>query len=157
MYFKAAPQIIMARFTGEYICKLDAKGRLVLPAKLKAAIPESNGSELMMIQGFEPCLVLYTILEYNKTYSKVAGLDELKKEDRNIQRNFFRRNIDVELDNTGRFIIPKHMMQAVRIEKEVKVVGVGNRMEVWNPEVLEEYILDSEELSDQVQMAVTKQ
>lgn len=63
----------------------------------------------------------------------------------------------MELDNTGRFIIPKHMMQAVRIEKEVKVVGVGNRMEVWNPEVLEEYILDSEELSDQVQMAVTKQ
>lgn len=147
----------MARFTGEYICKLDAKGRLVLPAKLKAAIPDSNGNELMMIQGFEPCLVLYTLLEYNKTYSKVAGLDELKKEDRNIQRNFFRRNIDVELDNTGRFIIPKNMMQAVKIDKEVKVVGVGNRMELWNPEVLEEYILDSEELSDQVQMAVTKQ
>jgi len=146
----------MTRFTGEYLCKLDAKGRLVLPAKLKAAIPEINGSELMMIQGFEPCLVLYTLLEYNKTYSKVAGLDELKKEDRNIQRNFFRRNIDVELDNTGRFIIPKNMMQAVKIDKEVKVVGVGNRMELWNPEVLEEYILDSEELSDQVQMAVTK-
>jgi len=146
----------MTRFTGEYLCKLDAKGRLVLPAKLKAAIPEINGNELMMIQGFEPCLVLYTSLEYNKTYSKVAGLDELKKEDRNIQRNFFRRNIDVELDNTGRFIIPKNMMQAVKIDKEVKVVGVGNRMELWNPEVLEEYILDSEELSDQVQMAVTK-
>src|SRR5690554_2941582 len=147
----------MARFTGEYICKLDAKGRLVLPAKLKAAIPESNGSELMMIQGFEPCLVLYTILEYNKTYSKVAGLDELKKEDRNIQRNFFRRNIDVELDNAGRFLIPKSMKEAVKIDKLVRVVGVGNRMEIWNPEVLEDYLMESEELSNQVQNAVSRQ
>lgn len=146
----------MAKFTSEYECKLDAKGRLVLPAKLKAALPEINGNELMIVLGFEPCLVLYPLLEYNKTFSKVAGLDELKKEDRNIQRNFFRRNIDVELDNAGRFLIPKSMMQAVKIGKEVKVVGVGNRMEIWNPEVFEEYLMDSDELSNEVQNAVSK-
>lgn|SRR5690606_20227946 len=146
----------MAKFTSEYDCKLDAKGRLVLPAKLKAALPETNGNELMIVLGFEPCLVLYPLLEYNKIFSKVSGLDELNKGDRNIQRNFFRRNIDVELDGAGRFLIPKSMMQTVKIEKEVKVVGVGNRMEVWNPQVFEEYLMDSDELSIQVQNAVSK-
>src|SRR5690606_36526288 len=97
----------MAKFTSEYESKLDNKGRLVLPAKLKAALPESHANELMIVLGFEPCLVLYPLLEYNKTYSKVAGLDELNKVDRNIQRNFFRRNVEVELDNAGRFLIPK--------------------------------------------------
>ena len=147
----------MARFTSEYDCKLDPKGRLILPAKLKAALPESHGNELMIVLGFEPCLVLYPIVEYNKTYSKVAGLDELKKEDRNIQRNFFRRNIDVELDSAGRFLIPKSMKQAVKIDKVVKVVGVGNRMEIWDPEVLEDYLMESEELSNEVQNAVSRQ
>ena len=146
----------MAKFTSEYDCKLDIKGRLVLPAKLKAALPESHGNALMIVLGFEPCLVLYPLMEYNKTYSKVAGLDELKKEDRNIQRNFFRRNMEVELDNAGRLLIPKSMMQAVKIGKEVKVVGVGNRMEIWNPEIFEEFLMDSDELSTQVQNAVSK-
>lgn len=146
----------MAKFTSEYVCKLDAKGRLVLPAKLKAALPETNGNELMIVLGFEPCLVLYPMLEYNKIYSKISGLDELNKGDRNIQRNFFRRNVDVELDNAGRFLIPKSMMQAVKIDKEAKVVGVGNRMEIWNPEILEQYEIDSDELSLQVQNAVSK-
>lgn len=146
----------MGKFTSEHECKLDAKGRLVLPAKLKAALPETNGNELMISLGFEPCLVLYPMLEFNKTYSKVAGLDELKKEDRSIQRNFFRRNMEVELDNAGRFLIPKSMMQAVKLEKEVVVIGVGNRMEIWNPEVLQEFLMDSDELSDKVEEVMSK-
>lgn len=147
----------MAKFTSEYDCKLDAKGRLVLPSKLKAALPETNSHELMIVLGFEPCLVLYPMLEYNKTYSKVAGLDELKKEDRNIQRNFFRRNMEVELDSAGRFLIPKSMMQAVKIGREVRVLGVGNRMEIWNPEIFEEYLMDSDELSDKVEKVMSKE
>src|SRR5690606_40103282 len=103
----------MVKFTSEYDCKLDVKGRLVLPAKLKAALPETNGNELMIVLGFEPCLVLYPMVEYNKLFSKVSGLDELNKRDRNIQRNFFSRNMDVELDNAGRLLIPKSMMQTV--------------------------------------------
>ena len=142
----------MARFSSEYECKLDAKGRLVLPAKLKAAIPETDGNILMLMLGFEPCLVLYPMLEFNKTASKVAGLNEMKKEDRNIQRNFFRRSIEVELDNAGRFLIPKSMLQAVNIEKEVWVMGAWNRIELWNPKVFnDKYHMESEVLSSSVE------
>ena len=79
----------MAFFSSEYECKLDAKGRLVLPAKIKVQLPESNGTELMLRRGFEPCLVLYPLLEYKKIYNKIAGLNEFNEEFRMLQRNFF--------------------------------------------------------------------
>ncbi|WP_194776536.1 division/cell wall cluster transcriptional repressor MraZ [Pararhodonellum marinum] len=131
----------MAFFTSEYECKLDAKGRLVLPAKIKAALPESNGNELVLRRGFEPCLVLYPMLEYRKIYNRVAGLDEFNEEFRNFQRNFFRGNTEVELDNAGRFLIPKTMLRYSGIERDAIVVGMGNRVELWHPEKYEDYLI----------------
>jgi len=131
----------MALFSSEYDCKLDAKGRLVLPAKIKAQLPESGNRELMLRRGFEPCLVLYPILEYKKIYNKIAGLNEFNEEFRMLQRNFFRGNAPVELDSMGRFLIPKPMIKYAQLEKEVTVVGMGNRVEIWNPQLYEEYLI----------------
>lgn len=135
-------------FTSEYECKLDAKGRLVLPAKIKSGLPESNGNELILRRGFEPCLVLYPLVEFKKIYSKIAGLNEFNEEYRTLQRNFFRGNTQVELDNAGRFLIPRLMLSHARLEKEAVLVGIGNRVEIWNPELYEEYLIkDSSEFS----------
>ena len=97
----------MAFFTSEYRGKLDAKGRLVLPAKMKGNLPEAASSELFMREGFEPCLELYPLIEYKKIYSKIAGLNEFNAEYRKLQRNFFRGSTTVELDSAGRLLIPK--------------------------------------------------
>ena|SRR5690554_4651671 len=135
----------------EYASKLDAKGRLVLPSKLKAGIPETNGDTLVLMRYFEPCLTLFTMVEFNKIASRVAGLNDMKKENRNIQRNFFRRSVEVELDSAGRILIPKNMLQAVSIDKDVLVMGSGTRIEIWNPETYyEKYDMDDEELADSV-------
>ncbi len=134
-----------------YTSKLDAKGRLVLPTKLKAGIPETNGDTLVLMLYFEPCLALFTMVEYNKIASKVAGLNDMKKENRNIQRNFFRRSVEVELDSAGRILIPKNMLQAVNIDKDVLVMGSGKRIEIWNPETYQAtYDMDNDELADSV-------
>jgi MraZ protein len=93
----------MAFFTGEYDCKLDAKGRLVLPARIKSSLPDVAGNQLIVRKGLEPCLVIYPVVEYKKVYSKIAGLSEFNTEYRTIQRNFFRGTMEVELDNAGRF------------------------------------------------------
>ncbi len=129
----------MTLFSSEYNCKLDAKGRLVLPAKIKVQLPESNGTELMLQRGFEPCLVLYPLIEYKKIYNKIAGLNEFNQEFRMLQRNFFRGNALVDLDTMGRFLIPKPMLKYAQLEKQVIVVGVGNRVEIWNPDVFQEF------------------
>lgn len=139
----------MAFFTGEYDCKLDAKGRLVLPAKIKNNLPEASGSELVIRRGFEPCLVLYPMVEYKKIFSKIAGLNEFNAEFRNLQRNFFRGNAIVELDSAGRILLPKNMLFFAGLEKESIVVGMGNRVEIWDASKYDDFLIkDQKEFSD---------
>ena len=132
----------MAFFTSEYECKIDAKGRLVLPAKIKSALPESSGNELVIRRGFEQCLILYPMVEYKKIYSKIAGLSEFNEEYRKLQRNFFRGSSVVELDSTGRINIPKLMMNYADLAKDAIVVGMGNKVEIWNPALYEENLIN---------------
>jgi MraZ protein len=142
----------VAFFTSEYECKLDAKGRLVLPAKIKAGLPDASGNELAIRRGFEPCLILYPMVEFKKLYSKISGLNEFNPENRMLQRNFFRTSSTVELDNNGRFLIPRPMIQYAKLEKDVIIVGMGNKVEMWNPELYEKYLInDPEEFSDLAQ------
>jgi MraZ protein len=146
----------MAFFTSEYRGKLDAKGRLVLPAKMKGNLPEASSSELFMREGFEPCLELYPLIEYKKIYSKIAGLNEFNAEYRKLQRNFFRGSTTVELDSAGRLLIPKSMLQYANLDKEIVVVGMGNRMEIWNPEEYEKFLIkDPQELSELAEKHLT--
>lgn len=138
----------MAFFTSEYECKLDAKGRLVLPAKIKANLPEVSTHELVIRKGFEPNLILYPMLEYKKIHAKIAALSEFNAEQRKLKRNFFRSIAQVELDNAGRILLPKPMLAHASLDKEAILIGMGNYIEMWNPQLFEEHqIDDSEEYS----------
>ena len=142
----------MAFFTSEYECKLDAKGRLILPARIKANLPSGEGNELVIGLGFDQCLVVYPIAEFKKIYSRIAGLSEFNPDYRKLQRNFFRGNTVVELDNNGRFLIPKNMMQYAGFDKDVIVIGMGNKVEIWNPELYRSQLYhDQAEFSENVQ------
>jgi MraZ protein len=134
----------MSHFSSEYECRLDAKGRIVLPAKIKAQLPEASGNNIVVTRGFEPCLVVYPQVEWKKVFSKVSGLNEFNEEYRNFQRNFLRGNTEVDLDSNGRFLIPKTMLKYAQIEKEVIVVGIGNRVELWNPSLYEKYLINDQ-------------
>jgi MraZ protein len=138
----------MSLFTSEYVCKMDAKGRLTLPSKVKSKLPEVSGNQLVLSLGLEPCLVLYPMVEYRKIYSQIASKNEFDEEYRKLQRNFFRRITEVELDGAGRLLIPKTMSNYAKLEKEIILLGTGNRLELWNPGVYEDYIInDSSEFS----------
>ncbi len=132
----------MSLFTGEFECKMDAKGRLTLPSRVKAKLPEVSGNQLVLSLGLEPCLVLYPLVEYRRIYSRIASMNEFNEEFRRLQRNFFRRIAEVELDSAGRLLVPKSMTRYARLEKEVILVGMGNRMELWDATVYEEFIID---------------
>jgi MraZ protein len=141
-------------FSGEYEATLDAKGRLVLPTKLKAALPPETGDNIVLMRGFEPCLVLYPHSEWKKVFDKVAGLNEFNEEYRNFQRNFLRGNTELELDGNGRFIVPKSMMKFASIEKDVILVGIGNRIEIWNPESYENFLIKDQQKFSQMAQKV---
>lgn len=147
----------MSFFTGEYECKLDAKGRLTLPSKVKSKLPEVSGNQLVLSRGLEPCLVLYPLVEYRKIYSKLASMNEFNEEYRRLQRNFFRRITEIELDGAGRLLIPKGMTRHAKLEKEIILVGMGNRLELWDSAVYEEYIIkDNVEFSKLAQKHLTE-
>lgn len=138
----------MSYFSSEYECKLDAKGRLILPARMKANLPAASGNNIVITRGFETCLVVYPEVEWRKVFSKVSGLNEFNEEYRNFQRNFFRGNTEAELDSNGRFVLPKSMAKYAQIETEVIVVGMGNRIEIWNPELYDQFLIkDQKEFS----------
>jgi len=137
----------MTFFTSEYECKLDAKGRLVLPSRIKAQLPEGS-QELVIRRGFEPCLIVYPMVEFKKVFSKISGLNEFNEEYRKLQRNFLSGVVTVELDNNGRFLIPRNMLGYAQIDKDAILVGTGNKVEVWNPAIYEKHLIqDPGELS----------
>ena len=138
----------MTFFTSEYECKLDAKGRFVLPSRIKAQLPDDGGNELVIRRGFEPCLILYPMVEFKKVFSKISGLNEFNEEYRKLQRNFLSGVLTIELDSNGRLLIPKNMLAYARIEKDAMLVGTGNKVEMWNPSIYEKHIIqDPGELS----------
>ena len=147
----------MSLFTGEFECKMDAKGRLTLPSKVKSKLPEVSGNQLVLSLGLEPCLVVYPLIEYRKIYSRIASMNEFNEEFRRLQRNFFRRITEVELDGAGRILVPKTMSKYAKLEKEVILVGMGNRMELWDAAVYDDFIInDNSEFSQLAQKHLTE-
>jgi MraZ protein len=135
-------------FKSQYDCKLDPKGRLVLPAKIKAAIPEANGSVLMLRMAEEKCLALYPVMEYEKLENQIKSLSINNVEQRMLQRSFFISSVEVELDSAGRLLIPKVFQNYANLEKEVVVIGMGSRIEIWKPNsYLQHIIADPADLS----------
>ncbi|HBK87697.1 MAG: division/cell wall cluster transcriptional repressor MraZ [Cyclobacteriaceae bacterium] len=138
----------MTFFTSEYESKLDAKGRLVLPSRIKSQLPEGDSQELVIRRGFEPCLIVYPMVEFKKVFSKISGLSEFNEEYRKLQRNFLSGVVTVELDANGRFLIPRNMLTYAQLEKEVLLVGTGSKVEIWNRSVYEKHLIqDPGELS----------
>ena len=147
----------MALFTGEYECKLDAKGRLTLPSKVKSRLPEVSGNQLVLSKGLETCIVVYPQVEYMKIYARIASLSEFNEEYRELQRNLFRRIADVDLDSVGRILIPRQMTHHAGLQKQVIIVGLGNRFEIWDADTYNENIIkDNEAFSKLVQKHLTE-
>lgn len=148
----------MAFFTSEYECKLDAKGRLALPAKVKSNLPTVSTNELVIRKGLEPHLIIYPMLEYEKFHNKISALSEFNAEERKLKRNIFRGITHVELDSSGRILFPKAMLAHAKIDSEAIVIGMGDYFEIWNSKVLEDNSIDGmEEYSELAQKYLNDQ
>lgn len=136
-------------FNGQYECKLDPKGRLVLPSKIKGAIPEANGNTLMLQKASGKCIKAYPIVEFRKLESQINALSDFNEEKLRLKRSFFLRIAEVELDSAGRFLIPKSFQEHAGLEKDVVLIGFGSQIEIWSAERLDEYnVLDDAEMSE---------
>ena len=138
----------MAFFTSEHECKLDAKGRLVLPSRLKSVLPEASKKSIIIRKGFEPNLIIYPLHEFQNIYTRINSLNEFSSEQRKLKRNLFSSISQIDLDSNGRFLLPKSMIFHTGLEKDVILVGMGNVIELWSPDNYKKYLInDAKEFS----------
>jgi MraZ protein len=123
-------------FLGEFQHSLDAKGRLTLPAKFRDALADG----LVVTKGMENCLFVFSRSEWPSLQDKVQSLPMIKKDARKFTRFFFGGAMEEELDKQGRVLIPENLRQYAELNREVVIIGVSNRLEVWNKENWEAYV-----------------
>ena len=113
---------------GEYEHSLDAKNRLIMPAKLRQDI----GEKFILTKGLDGCLFAFSQNEWLNFETKLKVLPLSDKNSRNFVRFFLSGATECEIDKQGRFLIPSNLRVAANLEKEVIIIGVGNRLEIWN-------------------------
>ena len=118
---------------GEYEHSLDAKGRLIMPAKLR----QDMGEKFIVTKGLDGCLFAYSQTEWANFEEKLKALPLAQKNARNFVRFFLSGATECEIDKQGRFLIPANLRTAAGLEKEAVIIGVGTRLEIWNKETWE--------------------
>lgn len=121
----------MTNLLGEFECKADAKGRVMLPASLKRQIPPEAKDKFVINRGFEGCLVLYPMNEWEKESAEVNKLNLYVKENRQFIRAFRNGASEVELDGSNRILLPKTLMEYAGITRDLVLFAYSNRIEVW--------------------------
>ena len=123
---------------GEYEHSLDAKGRLIMPAKLR----EDIGEKFIITKGLDGCLFGFSQAEWNNFEEKLKTLPLTNKNARDFVRFFLSGATECEIDKQGRFLIAGNLREYAQMEKEIAIIGVGTRIEIWNKEKWKEYNSD---------------
>ena len=131
---------------GEYEHSLDAKGRLIMPAKLR----EDIGEKFIITKGLDGCLFGFSQNEWTNFEEKLKTLPLTNKNARDFVRFFLSGATECEIDKQGRFLIAGNLRQYAEMEKEVAIIGVGTRIEIWNKEKWKQYNSDENISADAI-------
>lgn len=115
-------------FMSEYNHTIDAKGRLIIPAKFR----DTLGEEFVVSKGMDGCLFVYANDDWNAFEQKLTSLPLINKEARQFARFFLAGAAQVELDKQGRILLPALLREFAGLDKDVVLVGVGSRIEIWS-------------------------
>ena len=139
----------MASFIGDHICKVDAKGRIMLPASFKKQMSTPVQDKFVVKKDiFEKCLVLYPMDEWERQNKIIRGkINPYNKEHNKFLRNFYRGTAELVLDNNNRMLIPKRLKESVDIQKEVVLAGQIGKIEIWAKHLYETMVENEDEFA----------
>ena len=131
---------------GEYNHSLDAKGRFIVPAKLR----EQLGERFVVTKGLDQCLFAFPLDEWAKLEEKIQSLPLTDMRARKFSRHILAGASEMELDKQGRALLPSNLRTAAGLEKDIVLCGVGSRMEIWDKDKWSSYSLydDMEEVAE---------
>ena len=135
---------------GEYIHTIDEKNRVSMPAKFRKEL----GKKIIITPGLGNCLFIFTNKEWEKVSRKLsdsdADLSFLKADQRNFNRYMFGRAAEVELDSIGRILIPDFLKNRIGLKDTAAIIGVKDRVEVWNERAWSENKVEVERQAEQL-------
>lgn len=124
---------------GEYIHTIDEKNRISLPAKFRKEL----GKKIIITPGLDNCLFVFTLSEWKKVTERLGSgggeLSFLKADQRTFNRNMFGQAVDVDVDSIGRILIPDFLKERANLKGSGAVIGVQDRLEIWNDKTWQEY------------------
>ena len=120
---------------GEYKHTIDTKKRLSIPAKFRRDL----GDKAVITKGLEKCLVIYTMPEWEKMAEKLNSLPTSQSDARNFARMMLAGATDVELDKLGRVLVPDYLKDYASLKKNVTVLGLSSKIEIWDSDKWEEH------------------
>jgi MraZ protein len=131
---------------GEYKHTIDEKGRMAVPAKFR----EKFDSGAIITRGLDHCLFIFSAGEWDSLVRKLVALPLAQADSRAFARLMLSGAADVRLDAQGRVLIPEHLREYARLEKNAVVTGVYTRMEIWNAEDWRTYKEKTESAADEI-------
>ena len=139
-------------FTGEYNNSLDQKNRLSIPAKFRKALDPINDRTFVITRGFDKCLILYPAIGWNDVEIELSQLNSIKGRNRDFVRSIVRHATYVQFDSQGRIAVPEKLLNFSGIDKDVGVIGMIDKIEVWKQSSLndkdEQFNNDSDNYED---------
>lgn len=136
---------------GEYAHTIDTKGRVIVPAKFRTEL----GERFVLTKGFDGCLYGYSLEEWKNIEEKIKTLPLITGKDaRNFTRFFFSSAIECELDSQGRILVSQNLRTYAELEKELVIIGVSSRIEIWAKDKWEAYneAQDSDDIAEKMTM-----
>ncbi len=130
-------------FYGEYSHSIDRKGRLILPAKFREVAKNNFIDKFFVTRGLDKCLFMFSEEEWKSQENKFKAISFTKQEGRTFNRIYFSGAVDVVPDKQGRILLPPYLKDFAGIKKEVIIVGVSNRIEIWSAQAWEEFYANS--------------
>ena len=129
----------MSSFKGSYTYAVDEKGRVNLPAKLRKYVSPEANETFIITRGFEKCLFVYPIDEWNKLEQNLRNLSSYDPEHRRFIRALLELASECQLDGQSRLSIPQELREYASIQSEVRILGTLDKIELWDPKIYEEY------------------
>lgn len=126
-------------FYGEFLHSIDRKGRLILPVKFRESAKNNFIDKFFITRGLDKCLFMFSEEEWRSQEQKFKGLPITKQQARTFNRLYFSGAIEITADKQGRILIPQFLKDFAGIKRDVMVVGVSNRIEIWSKEGWQEF------------------
>lgn len=141
-------------FYGEYEHQIDNKGRLILPSKIREVSRENSIDKFFLTRGLDKCIFMFSEEEWIYQEKKFKSVSFTKQQSRSFNRLFFSGAVKIIPDRQGRFIIPNYLKEFAGIKKDAVIIGISNRIEIWDKNLWKEFYANSsgtfEEIAEKI-------